>query len=83
MTTPTAPKKDFWAPFRTDLKTFLTQTRKASAAGATAAVGITGALVGPQISSGKLDAAAISADIFVFIGAFIAGFSAAYATSNS
>lgn len=82
--TTTAPKKDFWAPFRADLKTFLTKTAKAIAAGATTAVGTTGALLGGELSSGKFD---LSSDLpglaLTFVGTFIAGFAAAYATTNA
>lgn len=85
-TTPKAPKKDFWAPFRTDFKTFVSLTRKASAAGFTTAVGTTGAVLGGEIAAakGNFDFSSNVAGLaFTFVGAFIAGFAGAYATSNA
>jgi hypothetical protein len=77
------PKKDFWGPFRNGFKNFLGQTRKASAAGITTAVGTTGAVLGAEISSGGTGAIDAATLVFTFIGSFIAGFAAAYATSNA
>jgi hypothetical protein len=90
MTTVTPkPKKDFWAPFRTDLKTFVGLTRKASVAGLSLGTGAVGTLLSSELTTAATShtsfdlAANLGGLALAFVGGFIGGFAAGYATSNA
>lgn len=87
--TPVKVKKDFWAPFRTDFKTFVGLTRKATVTGLALGTGAAGSLLSSELTGAatahtSFDLAAnLGGLALAFIAGFIGGFAAGYSTSNA